>query len=360
MPAMVKRDYYEILGVSKTVDPGELKTAYRKQALKFHPDRNPGNKEAEDKFKEASEAYEVLSDPQKKQLYDAYGHPGLQGSGFRGFSGVDDVFSSFGSIFEEFFGGSQFSGFDFGFGGGRRRSRVRQGADLRHDVTITFEESAFGVEREISLAKQTTCDVCKGSGAAEGTGRERCKVCNGSGHVAHSQGFFMIQTTCHKCHGAGEVISKPCPECRGHGHVRKAKKINAKIPPGVEDGMRLILRSEGEAGEHGGPPGDLYVVVSVRHHDLFERAGDDVLFKLPVSFPQASLGTKLTVPTLYGNEEVELPAGIETGEMVNLKGKGFPNVHSKKKGDQVIEVFVKTPKKLSKKQKELLEEFIKS
>jgi molecular chaperone DnaJ len=234
------------------------------------------------------------------------------------------------------------------------------GADLRHDVTISFEESAFGIEREISLTKRAVCDACKGSGAEAGTGRERCKVCNGSGHVAHSQGFFMIQTTCHKCRGAGEVISRPCHECRGHGHVRKAKKINVKIPPGVEDGMRLILRGEGEAGEHGGPPGDLYVIVSVRRHELFERAGDDVIFKLPVSFPHAALGTKLTVPTLYGNEEVEIPSGIETGEMVRLKGKGFPNVHSKKKGDQIIEVFVKTPKKLSKRQRELLEEFIKS
>ena len=360
MPAMVKRDYYEILGVSKTCEAVELKKAYRQQALKYHPDRNPGNKEAEDNFKEASEAYEVLSDPQKKQLYDAYGHAGLQGSGFRGFSGVDDVFSSFGSIFEEFFGGSQFSGFDFGFGGGRRRTRARQGADLRLDVTVTFEESAFGVEREISLARQATCDACKGSGAAEGTGREKCKICNGSGHVAHSRGFFMIQTTCHKCHGAGEVISHPCHECRGHGHVRKAKKINVKVPPGVEDGMRLILRGEGEVGEHGGPAGDLYVVISVRHHEFFERAGDDVIFRLPISFPHASLGTKLTVPTLYGNGEAEIPSGIQSGEMVRLKGKGFPNVHSKKKGDQIIEVFVKTPKKLSKKQKELLEEFIKS
>lgn len=357
---MIKKDYYQILGVSKEVDSSELKTAYRQAALKYHPDRNQEDKEAEEKFKEASEAYEVLSDPQKKQLYDAYGHAGLEGSGFRGFSGVDDIFSSFGSIFEEFFGGSSFGGFDFGFGGGRKRSRARQGADLRHDITISFEESAFGVEREVSLTKQGQCSACNGSGATPGTSRETCKTCGGSGHVAHSQGFFVIQTACPKCRGEGSVVSKPCGECRGHGRVRQSKKINVKVPPGVEDGMRLILRGEGEAGENGGPSGDLYVVVSVRMHDIFVRDQDNVRFRLQISFPQAALGTRLTVPTLYGNEEVEIPSGIETGEIVKLKGKGFQNVHSKKKGDMLMDIFVKTPKKLSKKQKELLEEFVKS
>jgi len=357
---MIKKDYYQILGVSKEADSGEIKKAYRQAAFKYHPDRNQGNKEAEEKFKETSEAYEVLSDPQKKQLYDSYGHAGLEGSGFRGFSGVDDIFSSFGSIFEEFFGGSSFGGFDFGFGGGRKRPRARQGADLRHDITISFEESAFGVESEVTLTKQGQCGACNGSGSTPGTSRETCKTCGGSGHVGHSQGFFMIQTTCPKCRGEGSVISKPCGECRGHGRVRQSKKINVKVPPGVEDGMRLILRGEGEAGENGGPSGDLYVVVSVRQHDLFVRDQDNVRFKLPISFPQAALGTKLTVPTLYGSEEIEIPSGIETGEVVKLKGKGFQNVHSKKKGEMLIEVFVKTPKKLSKRQKELLEEFVKS
>ncbi len=356
--AMIKRDYYEVLGVSKNADSSEIKKAYRQMALKYHPDRNSGNKDAEEQFKETSEAYEVLSDPQKRQLYDSYGHAGLEGAGFRGFSGVDDVFSSFGSIFEEFFGGSPFG--DFGFGGTSRRRRSRQGQGLRHDITISFEESAFGAEREVSVSKQAKCDICDGSGATPGTSRERCKTCNGTGHVAHSQGFFMIQTTCPKCRGEGEVISKPCSECRGRGVVRKSKKINVKVPAGVEDGMRLILRGEGEAGEGGGPAGDLYVVIAVRKHDHFVRDGDDVRFKLQISFPEATLGTKLTVPTIYGKEEIELPAGIETSESVKLKGGGFPNVHTKKKGDQIIEIFVKTPKKLSKRQKELLEEFIDS
>ncbi len=355
-----KRDYYEILGLNKSADASEIKKAYRQAALKFHPDRNEGDKEAEEKFKEASEAYEVLSDTQKRQLYDSYGHAGLEGAGFRGFSGMDDIFSSFGSIFEEFFGGQSFGGFDMGFGGGRKRSRARSGSDLRHDIAITFEESAFGVEKDVSLTKQDVCDLCKGSGAAAGAGREQCHVCHGSGHVAHSQGFFIMQTTCPKCHGAGEIISKPCTECRGQGRVRKTKKINVKVPPGVEDGMRLILRGEGEAGENGGPSGDLYVVVAVKPHHLFVRDGDNVHFKLQISFPEATLGTKLTVPTLYGNEEVEIPVGTETGESIKLKGKGFSNVHSKKKGDQMLDVYVKTPKKLSKKQKELLEEFIRS
>lgn len=357
---MHKRDYYEVLGVKRDTDASEIKKAYRQCAMQFHPDRNPGNKEAEEKFKEASEAYEVLSDPQKRQLYDSYGHSGLEGAGFRGFSGVEDIFSSFGSIFEEFFGGGGFEGFDFGFGGGRRKRRARQGGDLRHDITITFEESVFGVEHEISVTKQAVCNVCRGSGAAQGTSRETCKTCGGRGQVANSQGFFMIQTTCPKCHGEGTIISKPCGECRGHSRVRASKKIKVKVPQGVEDGMRLILRGEGDAGENGGPPGNLYVVISIRSHDLFRRDGDNVVMRLPISFPAASLGTKLTVPTLYGNEEVEIPSGIETGEYIKMKGKGFPNVHSGKKGDQIVEIFVKTPKKLSKKQKELLEEFARS
>ena len=242
---MTKRDYYEILGVSRDADTSDIKKAYRQAAFKYHPDKNPSNKEAEDRFKEASEAYEVLSDPQKRQLYDSYGHAGLEGAGFRGFSGMEDVFGSLGSIFEEFFGGSPFGGFDFGFGGGRRRSAGRKGADMRYDITISFEESAFGVEREVSLTKQVACSACGGNGMAPGTSRETCKVCGGRGQVAHSQGFFMIQTTCHKCHGEGSVISRPCGECRGHGRVRASKKISVKVPPGVEDGMRLTLGGDG-------------------------------------------------------------------------------------------------------------------
>ncbi len=353
-----KRDYYDILGVGRSADTSEIKTAYRQAALKYHPDRNQGDKESEERFKEASEAYEVLSEPNKRQLYDSYGHAGLEGSGFRGFSGVEDIFGSFGDIFEEFFGGSPFGGFGFGKRQGQRRQR--RGADLGHEITITFEESAFGGEKERSMTRQALCDVCGGSGLAHGASRETCRTCGGSGHVAHSQGFFMIQTTCPRCHGEGAVISKPCGECRGHGRVRKSKKINLKVPQGIEDSTRLILRGEGDSGENGGPAGDLYVEVHVRMHDFFRRDGDDVRCRVPISFPQAALGTKIKVPTLHGEEEIEIPSGIETGENIKLKGKGFPNMHSKKRGDQVVEVFVKTPKKLSRKQKELLEEFIKS
>ncbi len=354
---MTKRDYYEVLGVARNADSAEIKKAYRQAALKYHPDRNEGDKEAENRFKEASEAYEVLSDSQKRQIYDSYGHAGLEGSGFRGFSGVDDIFGSFGSIFEEFFGGG--FGFDMGGGASRRGNRARHGDDIRFDLTISFEEAVFGVEKEISVSKQVACSVCDGSGAAKGTSRETCHVCKGSGRVAHSQGFFMVQTTCPKCRGEGSLNAKPCGECRGHGRVRTHKKLTVKVPPGVEDGMKLVLRGEGEAGMHGGPAGDLYVFLSVRQHEFFERHGDDVVMKLPISFPQAALGAKVHISTLYGDEEVEIPHGIDTGEHIRLKGKGIANVHSKKKGDQIIVVHVKTPKKLSKKQKQLLEDFMK-
>lgn len=353
-----KRDYYEILGVSRSADAAEIKKAYRQAALKYHPDRNPGDKEAEERFKEASEAYEVLSDPQKKSLYDSYGHAGLEGSGFRGFSGVEDVFSSFGDIFEEFFGGSPFGDI---FGTSRRsHAHGRRGADLGHEITITFEESAFGAEREISVTRQAGCETCGGSGVAKGSSREACRICGGSGRVAHSQGFFMIQTTCPKCRGEGSVITKPCGECRGFGRVRQSKKLNLKVPPGIEDATRLILRGEGDAGEGEGPPGDLYVMIHVRPHDFFKRDGDHIKCSVPVSFTQAALGAKINVPTLFGEEEVVISQGIETGEIIRLKGKGFTNVHTKKKGDQIVEVFVKTPKKLSRRQKELLEEFERS
>jgi len=357
---MNKRDYYEILGVNRDAEMGEIKKAYRQCALKYHPDRNQGDKQAEDQFKEASEAYEVLSDPQKRQIYDSYGHAGLEGSGFRGFSGVEDVFSSFGSIFEEFFGGGGFPGFDFGFGGGKRKNRARQGADIRHDIKISFEEAVHGTEKEISVTRQARCSVCGGSGAAEGTSRETCKTCGGRGQVAHSQGFFVIQTTCPKCRGEGSTIAKPCGECRGHGQVRESKKLKVKVPAGVEHGMSLILRGEGEAGENGGHSGDLYVVISVAQSETFRRDGDDARVKLQLSFPQAALGTKIKVPTIYGEDEIEIHSGIETGEYIRIKGKGFPNVHSGRKGDQIVEIFVRTPKKLSRKQKELLEEFLKN
>lgn len=351
-----RRDYYEVLGVQRDSDPADIKKAYRQAAMKFHPDRNPGDKVAEESFKEASEAYEVLSDSQKRQLYDAYGHSGLENSGYHGFEGgVDDVFSSFGDLFSEIFGFEGFAGQQRG----RGRSRSRQGADLRYDLVIDFKDCIHGIEKEIEVSKQETCEVCKGKGVKPGTDKEDCKTCNGSGQITQRQGFFMLQTTCPRCHGTGEHIPHPCEECRGHGQVLKKKKLTIKIPAGVDDGMKLVMRGEGEPGSKGAPHGDLYVFIGVHGDDFFKRHNDDVYCQIPISFPQAALGTHLTIPTLYGNQEVEIPAGIETGERIKVKGMGFPNIHSKKKGDQIVEIVVKTPKKLTKNQKHLLEEFMK-
>lgn len=356
---MIKRDYYEVLNVDRTATDAEVKKAYRQLALKYHPDRNREDPQAEEKFKEASEAYEVLSDPQRRSLYDAYGHRGLEGAGFRGFADIDDVFASMGDIFEDLFGGMGF-GFDFGFGSrtGRRRA-VRRGSDLRHDLRISFMDAAHGTEQEISVTRQVRCSSCEGSGAEHGTGRVTCKACGGVGHITQRQGFFVLQSVCPHCHGQGSVIERHCPDCRGRGRVRKTSKIKVKVPAGIEDGMSLVLRGQGEPGEHNGPPGDLYVIVSVAPHDFFARQGDELLGTVPVSFTQAALGAKITVPSLDSEEiEVQVPAGTETGDELRLGGKGLPNVRRRgKRGDYVIRFMVKTPKKLSKKQRKLLEEF---
>ena len=350
-----KRDYYEILGVLREAELSQIKKAYRQKALEFHPDRNQHDPEAEEKFKEASEAYEVLSDPQKRQIYDQLGHAGLEGRGFHGFDRVDDIFSSFGNIFEEFFGTG-----GFGFGGGRRqRERGRQGSDLEASTRIRFEEVLSGVKKEIELHKEAACDACHGIGSKSGK-RSACVACAGSGQVAHSQGFFVIQTTCPRCHGMGEIITDPCDDCRGQGRVRKKKMLTVKVPPGVEDGMRLVLRGEGNSGMQGGGSGDLYVHIRVEAHSFFARKGDDIFCSIPVSMPQAAIGTKIMIPTLEGSEEVAIKEGIDSGDEIRLKKKGLPNVHSGKRGDQIVKVIVSTPKKLSKKQRQLLEEFLKS
>ncbi len=354
---MIKRDYYEVLEIDRNASGVEIKKSYRRLALKYHPDRCDES-DGEDKFKEASEAYEVLSDPQRKQIYDAYGHAGLDRSGFHGFNNVNDIFASMGDIFEEFFGGmgSPFSGF-----GGSTRSRVRQGADLRYDLSIPFIEAAHGIEKEIDVMKQVNCERCEGSGQEPGTEKNICHMCEGSGNMTQRQGFFMIQTTCPQCKGEGYRIEKHCSECRGHGRVNKSKNLSVKVPAGVEDGMRLVLRGEGQAGTNGGPPGDLYVFITVKAHDYFERYGDDLVCKVPISFPQAALGAKIKIPSLDSQVEIEVPSGVETGDELRLKGMGLADVHSRgRKGDQVVIFMVKTPKKLSKKQKKLLEEFMKS
>lgn len=351
-----KRDYYEILGLGRDAGAGEVKKAYRQKALQFHPDRNREDPDAEEKFKEASEAYEVLSDPQKRQIYDQFGHAGLEGRGFHGFDRMEDIFSSFGDIFEEFFGGgfSPFGG--FGPFGRTARQRQRSGADVGVSLTITFEEMVSGVQKEVTLHREAACEACGGQGSKSGK-RKACPTCGGRGQVAHSQGFFMIQTTCPRCRGEGEFLADPCGECRGQGRVRQKKNLIVKVPAGVEDGMRLILRGEGHAGVQGGKAGDLYVEVLVQPHAFFERHGDDIRCALPVSMVDAALGREVKVPTLNGDHAVSLPEGIDSGGEIQLKKMGIPNVHNGRRGDQIVRVVVKTPKKLSRQQKKLLEDF---
>lgn len=354
---MIKRDYYEVLGIDRNSSEDEIKKAYRRQALKYHPDRNREDHDAEERFKEASEAYEVLSDPDRRQVYDAYGHAGLEGRGFHGFSNVDDIFASMGDIFEEFFGGM---GSPFG-GSHGGRTRARRGHDIRHDLNISFIDASKGIEKEITVSKETHCDHCRGTGEEPGTGRTACNVCGGMGNVTQRQGFFVIQTVCPACGGVGSKIDKPCKECRGRGRVPKTKKLNVKVPAGIEDGMRLVLRGEGEIGDHGGPPGDLYVFVSVERHEFFERDGDDIICSVPISFPQAALGARIEVPSLESSIGIDVPPGTETGDIIRAKGKGMPSLHRKgHRGDLIVRFVIKTPKKLTRRQRELLEEFMKS
>jgi molecular chaperone DnaJ len=343
-----KRDYYEILGISQNASETELKKAYRQKAIQFHPDKNPGNKEAEENFKEAAEAYEVLRDPQKRQIYDQYGHQGLEGSGFSGFSGFEDIFDSFGGIFEDLFG--------FGSGTGSRNRRQR-GADLRYDLNLRFDEAAFGKETEIEIEKMAACPTCEGSGCEPGTEPERCPQCQGSGQVSRSQGFFTIRTTCSSCRGAGQRIRHRCPECRGNGHVRTTKRVAVKIPAGVDNGSRLRLTGEGEGGGNGGQAGDLYVFIHVTPHDFFHRDNTDVICRIPISFIQASLGDEIQIPTLTGEETLKITKGTQPGDTFRLPRQGIPSLRTGRRGDQIVQVQVKTPTRLNKKQVKLLKDF---
>ncbi|HOE79681.1 MAG TPA: molecular chaperone DnaJ [Smithellaceae bacterium] len=351
---MITRDYYEILGVGKTATGEEIKKSYRRIAMQYHPDKNPGNKQAEDKFKEAAEAYEVLSDAQKREIYDRFGHEGLNRTGFHGFNGFEDIFSSFGDIFEDVFG--------FGRQQGRRHARrtVRAGADLRYDLNISFLDAAFGLTTTIDLEKLHPCSECEGSGAAPGTSPSVCPTCHGRGQVMQSSGFFAISSTCPHCHGNGKFITSPCPKCHGMGKEQKRKTVELKIPAGVETGSRLRLRGEGEAGDPGAPSGDLYVFISVEEHDFFVRSEDDIVCRLPISFVQAALGATVEVPTLKDTEKIKIPRGTQTGQIFRLKGKGVPHLQGYGRGDQIIEIFVETPRDLTKKQEALLREFEKS
>jgi molecular chaperone DnaJ len=348
----VKRDYYEILGVQRGATDQEIKSAYRKLALQYHPDRNPNNPDAEEKFKECSEAYAVLADSEKREMYNRFGHAGVGNAATGG--GFDaSVFQDFGDIFGEFFG--------FGdlFGGGGRsggRTRAQRGADLREDITIEFEEAAFGVEKQITYRKHELCEKCNGSGSALGKAPASCRTCGGRGQVRYQQGFFSIARTCPNCHGAGSVISDPCTNCRGEGRVIQQKTIDAKIPAGVEDGTRIRFTGVGEAGVHGGPPGDLYLVLRVKQHAFFDRQGNDLYCVVPISFTQAAVGTEIQVPTLEGEQTLKIPEGTQSGTILKLRGKGVPVLNGHGKGNLFVEVRVQTPTKLTNRQRELLQE----
>ena len=346
---MSKRDYYEVLGVNRDAGDDEIKKAYRKLAMKYHPDRNPDNKEAEEKFKEAKEAYEMLSDPQKKAAYDRYGHAGVDpsmgaGPGAQGFDGFADAF---GDIFGDLFGG----------GGRGGRSNVYRGADLRYNLEITLEEAARGAEKTIRIPTVEECGTCHGSGAKPGTHPKPCPTCQGHGQVRVQQGFFSIQQTCPKCHGSGQIIPDPCRDCGGAGRTKKQKTLEVKIPAGIDDGMRLRHAGHGEPGLNGGPPGDLYVEIHIRKHAVFERDHDDLHCEMPISITTAALGGEIEIPTLEGMARLKIPAETQSGKVFRLRGKGIKNVRSHVHGDLMCHVVVETPVNLTERQKELLREF---
>jgi len=338
----VKKDYYEILGVERNSSQQEVKSAYRKLAVKYHPDRNPGDKNAEESFKEAAEAYSVLSDPDKRANYDRFGHSGLSGGGFNGFD--PDVFGDFSDILGDFFG----FGDIFGSSHGRRRNQPQRGVD--------FEDAVFGTKIKIKIPRAETCSHCAGSGADPAYGSATCSTCSGHGQVRFQQGFFTISRTCTACQGRGQVVEEPCPDCRGQGRIQNEKTLELKIPGGVESGSRLRIVGEGEAGFSGGPKGDLYVVISVDEHPVFKREGDNVLCEVPVNIAQASLGANIHVPTLEGDTKIRIPEGTQSGAVFRLRGKGVNSVNGHGRGDQYVKVKVLTPTKLSKRQKELFEE----
>ncbi|ABS28651.1 molecular chaperone DnaJ [Anaeromyxobacter sp. Fw109-5] len=348
---MQKRDYYEVLGVERAADETAIKTAYRKLAHQFHPDKNPGDKKAEDRFKEASEAYEVLSDPDKRARYDRFGHAG--GGGFPGgdgfpFGGAATINDIFGDIFGEMFGG----------GGGRRQRQRTRGSDLRYHLEISFEEAAFGTVARITIPRPKACETCRGSGAKPGTGPKTCPTCGGSGEVRLTQGFFSIARTCHHCQGAGRVIVDKCPTCAGQGALREEATVEVKVPPGVDTGTRLKLSGEGEPPPiPGGSAGDLYVVLQVREHPIFTREDTEVLCEMPISISQAALGATIDVPTLDGPAKLKIPAGTQSGKVFRVKGKGIPALSGGGRGDQHVRVAVETPTHLTKEQRELLERF---
>jgi molecular chaperone DnaJ len=347
--AAAKKDYYEVLGVNRDASEEEIKKAFKKLAMKFHPDRNPDNPKAEESFKEAKEAYEILSDDQKRAAYDQYGHagvdPSMGGAGFGGFNS-GNFSDAFGDIFGDIFGGAR-----------NQRSNVYRGADLRYNLEISLEDAAKGTETKIRIPVQTSCETCHGSGARPGTSPVTCTTCNGHGQVRMQQGFFSVQQTCPKCHGTGKMVKEPCPTCHGGGRVKQNKTLNVKIPAGVDEGDRIRLSGEGEAGVNGGPTGDLYVVVHLKEHPIFQREGANLHCEMPISFSTAALGGEIEVPTLDGAAKMKIPAETQTGSVFRLRGKGIKPLRSSEHGDLMVHVVVETPVRLTEKQKDLLREF---
>ena len=351
-----KRDYYEVLGVERSATDEEVKRSYRKLAVKFHPDKNPDDPHAEEKFKELGEAYDVLIDSDKRAAYDRFGHAAFApgGAGF-GRGGFHDPFE----IFREVFGGGGFGGgiFETFFGGGDRQEDRKRGSDLRYDMQVRLEEAAFGADKEIEITKLNTCDKCSGSGAEAGSRTITCPTCSGRGQVVSSRGFFHVSQTCPQCRGAGEVIEKPCPKCRGEGRVERVSRVKLKIPPGIREGSRLRSLGNGEAGIRGGPPGDLYVVIHVKEHKVFEREGDDLYCEVPIPFSVAALGGEIHVPTLEGKAHLKVPVGTQSGQMFKLRSKGVTNVNGHGRGDLFARLIVEVPSRLNADQRRKLEEF---
>jgi len=349
-----KADYYEVLGVSRDANDQELKSAYRKQALKYHPDRNPGDHAAEEKFKEASEAYQVLSDADKRAAYDRFGHAGVTGGGpggFGGFSSTVDLGDIFGDLFGEM----------FNMGGGQQRQgRQRRGEDLRFDLTIEFEDAIFGKETEVKIRRFESCTTCHGSGSSSGRGPSTCPQCQGRGQIRYQQGFFSVARTCSACGGAGVIVTDPCATCHGETRVAKEVKLSVKVPPGVEDGTRIRYSGEGDAGRSGGATGDLYVVLSIRAHDFFHREGYDLHCVVPISFPQAALGAEIEIPGIDGAVMVKVPEGTQSGKELRVRGRGVPYLNEKGRGDLIVKTVVQIPKKLTKTQRDLVAQLAES
>ncbi len=347
--SVIREDYYEVLSVERTASDQEIKSSYRKLAMQFHPDRNPGDRRAEERFKQCSEAYQVLSDPQKRAAYDRYGHEGVNGAASSGpFSGggVPDLGDIFGDLFGEM----------FNVGGQGRASRAQRGRDLRVNLTVEFEEAVFGKQTEVKIRRMETCEDCRGDGSAKGRGATTCKNCAGRGQVRFQQGFFSIARTCTHCGGTGTIVTDPCRMCGGEGRQARERTVQVTIPAGVEDGTRIRYQGEGDAGRYGGPAGDFYVVLSVKEHEFFEREGNNLHCVLPVSFVQAALGAELTIPTLDGDAKIKIPEGTQSGKQFHVRGKGVPSLNGHGRGDLIVQMMVQTPGKLTKAQRELLKQ----